>query len=400
MFVVKNFYKVPELVNLTQQLVRIPSHKNVPTREKEVAEFIYNFCEDHGIEVEFQHITEDRKNVIAYIRGKGTGNSLMLNGHIDTVTADNMKIPPLAAEVRDGYIWGRGTVDMKGAVACILMTMVAIKRAGIVPDGDIIFTGVIGEEGKSEGTEHIVKSGLKATAAIVAEPSNYKYAVGHRGLEWFDVFVKGKGAHSGRPERGINAIDKAMTFIHRVKEELYPKLKERQNEFMGESVMNFGTIEGGTEQSTVADCVLIRIDRRYILGETVESVMQEYQEIIDVLKEEDPEFDAEIRRTPDSVLDLNHPPMITSMNEPIVNVVRKSIKEVIKKEPQIKTGYGWTDAALLTNYLEIPAVVVGPGDISEAHTQDEKIHINDLVNNVEIYARIIDKFCIEDRIIE
>ncbi|SET10240.1 succinyl-diaminopimelate desuccinylase [Natronincola peptidivorans] len=324
----------------------------------------------------------------------------MFNGHLDTVPPDNMKIPPLAAEVKDGYIWGRGTVDMKGAVACILMSMLALKRAKIVPDGDIIFTGVIGEEGKSEGTEHIVKLDLKTDAAIVAEPTNYEYVVGHRGLEWFDIFVKGRAAHSGTPERGVNAIEKAMVFMQKVKEVLYPKLKERHNEFMGESLMNFGTIQGGTGQSTVADCCIIRIDRRYVPGETVETVMQEYQDIIDLLKKEDPTFDAKIRRTPESVLRLNHPPLITSMNEPIVSVVRESLKEVIKKEPHLTTGFGWTDAALLSTYLKIPTVVVGPGDLSLAHTEAERIAIEDLVNTVEIYSRIIDKFCIKDRIIE
>lgn len=111
-------------------------------------------------------------------------------------------------------------------------------------------------------------------------------------------------------------------------------------------------------------------------------------------------FEVTIRQTPEAVLKLNHPPLITSMNEPIVSVVRESIKEVIKKEPKIETGMGWTDAALLSNYLKIPTVVIGPGDLALAHTEEERILIEDLVNTVDIYSRIIDKFCIKDKIIE
>lgn len=396
MFNVKDYYNVGELINLTQELIRIPSHKDIPTQEKGVAEFIYMYCKENNIEVEVQDVVDDRKNVIAYIRGDGTGKSLMFNGHLDTVTHYDMIIDPFKAEIKDGYIWGRGAVDMKGALASVLMTMVAMKRADYTPGGDIIFTGVIGEEGKSEGTEHIVKSDLRADAAIVCEPSNYEYAVGHRGLEWFDIIIKGKASHSGTPEKGINAIEKAMNFIQKVKEVLYPKLKERCNEYMGESLMNFGTIQGGTGQSTVADSVILRIDRRYVPGETVESVMEDYQEIIDLLKIEDPTFNAEVRRTPESVLELNHPPLITSMNEPIVFAVRESIKEVINHEPKLTRGIGWTDAALLKAYAEIPTIVFGPGDLALAHTEDERIEIDDLVNAVDIYSRVIDKFCNRD----
>lgn len=393
MFNVNDYYDVEELVKLTQDLIRIPSHKDISTQEKEVGDYIYNFCRENDIEVELQNVVDERNNVIAYIKGNGTGRSIMLNGHLDTVTPYDMIIDPFAAEIKDGCIWGRGAVDMKGALASILMTMVAMKRANYVPGGYVIFTGVIGEEGKSEGTEDLIRSNLRTDGAIVAEPSNYEYAIGHRGLEWFDIIIRGKATHSGTPEKGVNAIEKAMDFIHRVKTELYPKLKERSDLFAGESVMNFGTIQGGTGQSTVADSVILRIDRRYVPGETVDSVISEYQEIMDSLEKEDPTFKAEIRVTPESELKLNHPPLITSRNEPIVYAVRAAIKEVIKKEPHITRGIGWTDAALLTTYCKIPTVVFGPGDLALAHTEDERIPINDLVNAVDIYSKIIDKFC-------
>ncbi len=393
MFAANNYYDVEELIKLTQDLIRIPSHKDIPTQEKEVGDFIYNFCKENDIEVELQNVVDERNNVIAYIQGTGDGRSIMFNGHLDTVTPYDMIIDPFGAEIKDGYIWGRGSVDMKGALASILMTMVAMKRANYVPGGYVVFAGVIGEEGKSEGTEHLINSNLRTDGAIAAEPSNYEYAVGHRGLEWFDITIKGKSTHSGTPEKGVNAIEKAMDFIHEVKTKLYPKLKERSDLYAGESVMNFGTIHGGTGQSTVADNVILRIDRRYVAGETVESVMAEYQEIIDSLKKEDPDFKAEIRVTPESELKLNHPPLVTSKDEPIVYAVRSAVKEVINMEPNITRGIGWTDAALLTTYCKIPTVVFGPGDLALAHTEDERISIEDLVNAVDIYGRIIDKFC-------
>ena len=388
----QEYYEKKELIELTRELIKIPSHKDVLHQEKEIAAYINEFFNQHHIDSVLHPVVDERSNVIARIMGNGTGRSLMYNGHTDTVLPYNMTIEPFAAEIRDGCIWGRGAVDMKGSLAAFMMAMIVIKRSDFVPGGDVIFTGVIGEEGKSEGTEYIIKSDIRADAAIVGEPSDYEYAVGHRGLEWFDVIFRGKSSHSGRPDKGINAIEMAMTFIQRVKQDLYPILKEKYDEYAGESVMNYGTIIGGTEQSTVADQCMIRLDRRYIPGETRESVMEEYQNIIDVITEEEPAFSAEIRVTPESLLELYHPPLITSVNEPIVTAVRESIKDVILEEPSITRGIGWSDAGLLKTYADIPTVVFGPGDLSLAHTEEEHIDIDDLVNFVEIYTRLIQRF--------
>jgi acetylornithine deacetylase/succinyl-diaminopimelate desuccinylase family protein len=388
----KQFFTEQELIELTQALIRIPSHKNAPGQERDIAVFMNDFFQKHHIQSVLQPVVGERCNVIARVLGNGTGRSLMFNGHTDTVLPFQMTVDPFAATLKDGNIYGRGAVDMKGALACFMMTMVAMSRSGFVPGGDVIFTGVIGEEGKSEGTEYIVKSDIRADAAIVGEPSDYEYAISHRGLEWFDVTIRGKASHSGRPDKGVNAIEHAMTFIQRVKQDLYPILKEKYDEYSGESVMNFGTITGGTEQSTVADICVIRLDRRYIPGETKESVMSEYQSIIDQLKAEDPRFDAEIQVTPESLLELYHPPLITSVNEPIVSAVRESIKDVIQREPTITRGIGWSDAALLRVYANIPTVVFGPGDLSLAHTENEHISVEDLVNGTDIYCRLVQKF--------
>ena len=321
----KDYFTEEELVLLTQSLIRIPSHKDTPGQERDIAHFINEYLQEHMIESVLHPVVGERSNVIARIMGNGTGRSLMLNGHMDTVLPYNMTVDPFAANIIDGKIYGRGAVDMKGALACFIMTLIIMRRSGFVPGGDVIFTGVIGEEGKSEGTEYIIKSDIRAEAAIVGEPSNYEYAVGHRGLEWFDVIIRGKASHSGRPDQGINAIEHAMTFIQRVKQDLYPKLKEKYDEYSGESVMNFGTITGGTEQSTVADRCIIRLNRRYIPGETKESVMNEYQEIIDQLHKEDPSFDAEIRVTPESLLVVYHPSLLTSFPHLIYLYVRSSM---------------------------------------------------------------------------
>lgn len=408
-----DYFQRQELIDLTKDLLRIPSHAGVETQEKEVAAYILEFFRKHGIQAHLQHVEKERSNVIAFIKGKKSpdGKSLMLNGHIDTEKPDDMNEDLFGAEmsssnmfggeVRQGYIWGRGAVDMKGPVAAMMMTLVVLKRVEQELDGDIVFSGVVGEETRSKGMESLVACAkclgdhdIVLDGAVVGEPTDFQYVASHRGLVWLDIKFKGKGAHSGKPQQGVNAIEKAVAFLNRVKEELYPKLKERRHDFMGTSVMNIGTIKGGTGQSTVAEEALVRLDRRYVEGETLESVIQEYQDIADEMKKEDPSLNIEISRTPESVSVLPHPPLHTEMDESIVLAVKKAIERVIGHEPEVHTEYGWTDGALISKYMKIPTVVFGPGDIALAHTAEEKIDIDDLVKSVEVYTHIADEFCV------
>ncbi len=389
----KLYFAEEEVLTLTQNLVRIPSHKDIINREKEVAEYIYEYCLENGLEADLVKVDGERKNVYAYLRGKSTGKSLLFNGHTDTIPPYNMTIEPFSGEISDGFLWGRGGSDMKGAIASMLTAMINIKKSRIELSGDIIFTGVIGEEEKSEGTEALIESGIKADGAIVGEPTNYDYAIGHRGLEWLEFKIKGKAAHGGAPKEGINAISKAAKLINAIEEEIFPKLNIRFNEYMGPSVMNFGKIEGGTQPSTVADYCSIKIDRRYIPGESVASVIKEYQDIINRLKAEDPEFEVEIFRIPDNMLTLDHLYHFTKPDEYIVQVVKNSLIKQLNKEPEITIKHGWTDAALLSNYANIPTVILGPGSISYAHTKDEKVPVKDLIDYVNIYSNIAIEFC-------
>lgn len=382
-----------EAVILTQELVRIPSHKDVENRESNVAEFIYNYCKEKGLEVEFQEVEGLRRNVIARLRGNGTGKTLMLSGHIDTVPPYEMTINPFGAEIVDGYVLGRGTNDMKGAVACMITAMANIKKKGKILGGDIILAAVVGEEEKSDGTAYVVKSGITADGAIEGEPSDYGYSLGHRGLEWIEIKIIGKRAHGCTPELGINAISKASKFIQKIETELMPKLKERKNEWMGPDIMNFGYIHGGTAPSFVADQCVIQFDRRYTPGEDSASVVKEYQDIIDELKAEDPEFQAEVIRMESNLMDdFDHAPLIAEPDSQIAKTVYNVLKEFNQKEPEVVVR-GWTDAGLLSTYGKIPTVVTGPGNVKWSHAKDERIPVIDLVNYVEIYTRIAEEFC-------
>jgi len=389
-----NYYTEEEVVELTRKLIAVPSHKDVEGREAAVGEVIFDHLSRLGFEAEKVSVSGGRCNVCARLRGTDSGPTLLLNGHMDTVPPYDMVIDPYAGEIRDGFLWGRGTTDMKGALACMMTAMAAIKRSGMRLKGDILFTAVVGEEGESDGTEAFIVNGGTADAAIVGEPSEYGYSFAHRGLETLEIKVYGTTMHGSQALRGVNAIKMASRLIERIEKELFPRIIARENEYMGPALMNYGKIFGGDQICTVAGECTIQLDRRYLPGETAASVIKEYQEIIDELHAEDPNFRAEISRMPNSNMKyLAHAPLWTDPEEKIVKTVDGVLRERLGREPSTGGWRGWTDAGMLSTFAHIPTVVFGPGSLADAHTKDEHVSIAELYDFVSFYAETAARFC-------
>lgn len=390
----ENQVSTDELVELLRKMISIPSHWDVPNQEVDIVNFLSDFLKKEGIEYKLQNIDKIRSNIIAKLDGTGEGKSLTLNGHLDTVPPYNMTVDPFAANIIGDKIFGRGAVDMKGPIACMIMTLIAFKRAGIKLKGDLIFAGVLAEETNSDGCEALIHSGYRTDGAIVGEPSNNEYAIAHRGLEWLEIEIIGKRAHGGIPEAGVNAIVNAAKFVLRVQEKVVPRLKNLYHPHMGPSVMNFGCINGGTQPSTVADRCIIQLDRRYIPSESLSDVINEYEDILKELSEENADFKYKLRRMPSSIMKIyEHVPMETSPDHPLVHAVVNSLKRINGVPSKMTTRRGWTDAAILNYYGKIPTVVYGPGDISRSHTADEYITIKELIDGFRTYCLIAMEFC-------
>lgn len=389
------FYTDEEAISLLQQLIRIPSHKDVEGRETAVGDFIYDYCVKLGLECKKVPVDGTRNNIYVWLRGNGGGPTLLLNGHMDTVPPYNMTIEPYSAEVKDGQIWGRGGNDMKGALASMITAMAAIKRSGMKLRGDVLFTAVIGEEEESDGTEDFVLRGDTADGAIVGEPSGFEYALGHRGLEWIEILVHGKTVHGGQAHLGINAIGKAARMITRIDEELQPKINARYNEYMGPAIMNWGKIIGGDQVSTVAGECRVQFDRRYVPGEDVESVMAEYQQLLDQMHSEDPKFSAELSLMPNGQMrHLFHVPLIPQPDSRIAVTIKSVLSEFLGgQEPPINRTRGWSDAGVLSTYGKIPTVVFGPGVLANSHTKDEHVPVEQVTGFVKLYANVCAEFC-------
>ena len=388
----KRAVKRAELEKLVKDLVRIPSHHEVPTMEKEVAQFLHEFLEGEGIESRLRTVEKNRPNVIAVIKGSGDGKSLLLNGHTDTVPPYDMDIPPFTPKVEKGRLYGRGSLDMKGGLGSMVMTLVALHRAKVKLDGDLYLTAVVGEEFNSDGTEDIVLHGPRADMAIVGEPTDLEIQPSHRGLEWLDVHFRGKAAHGGQADRGVNAITMAARFVRAVEEDLKPRLAARKSRHTLPPTINLGVITGGQQPSSVADHCMIKLDRRWIPEEKLQQVFEEMYDIFDGLKKEDPRFRAELKRDPANMRTMTHGPNVVSTSHPIVKSLERSVRTVLNRPAKVTSFWGWTDAALMTNFAKMPTVVFGPGG-SGAHARVEYVLVDDLVKCTHIYSQVALDIC-------
>lgn len=390
----KNVVNKEEIINFISDLVKIPSYNQIKGQETEVAKYIHNTFINEGIDSKLTHVADGRCNVIAKIEGRGNGKTLLLTGHMDTVPPYDME-NPFKVRREDNKLIGRGVVDMKGPLACMIYSMIAIKRADVKLNGDIIFAGVIDEEEKSLGTIDLIEKGIKADAAIVGEPTNLDICVTHRGLEWFEFHFHGKTVHGGKQSEGINAILKSSNFIQKIEEELVPKIKEEIHPIIGSSSMNYGNIKGGTQPSTVAGECILKIDRRWVPGIKYEDIVKEYQNIINELENEDEEFKCTLKVMDESVMKEGyvHEAMEIDINHSIINIVKNKTKEIHNKTPNITYFPAWSDGGLLSSYGKIPTIVFAPGKLETAHSKNEQLEIDQILPATLIYSMIAIEFC-------
>lgn len=381
-----------DAVQLTKEMVEIKSYSFMENQEEEISKYILDFFTENGITSYRTEIVPGRYNTFAILKGEDSENnpSLLLTGHMDTVPAYDFKEAFTAREDAD-YLYGRGSCDMKGALAAMMRAMVNIKESGTKLKGDLIFCGVADEEEAGIGTESLIKTGPEATYAVIGEPTKLEIALGHKGLEWIEISFKGKKVHGGAQKDGVNAIMMAGRFLHKLETEYLPKLEKRTHPVLGTATLNIGTITGGDQPSTVADKCSIRLDRRCLTDETIAQVYEELQAICDELHEEDPKFEAEIRDVFNGET-MPHIPFCTDENSPLV----KAAENALGREgmtPVLTCFPAWSDAGFMNALTKSECIVLGPGDLSIAHSIHEKISKRQLLSAVSVYEEMAREIC-------
>jgi acetylornithine deacetylase len=344
--------------------------------EGAIALFVADWARAAGLEVELDEAAPGRPNVIATARGTGGGRTLLLNAHTDTVGHGGMT-NPVAPVVREGRLYGRGAYDMKGGLAAALVA--AAKASERRLRGDIVITAVVDEEVASLGTQSALER-VRADAAIVAEPTQMRVCVAHKGFVAFEIETRGRAAHGSRPDLGVDAIAK-MGHVLVGLDALDQSLRERPTHpLLGSGSLHGGVIAGGAEFSTYPDRCLLQAERRTVPGESLDQVEAELRDLLDRLARADPQFEGN-RRTVAA-----RRPFEVGQGEEIVRLVgvHAGADEVVGE------SY-WTDAALIAE-LGVPTAVFGPGG-EGAHADVEWVSIADVERCAAVFLSVAAEFC-------
>jgi acetylornithine deacetylase len=320
--------------------------------EAEIAAYVAGWLRGKGLEVDVVEPEPGRPSVVAMARGTGGGRSLMLNAHMDTVGVDGMD-KPFEPEVRDGRLYGRGSYDMKGALAACMLATARVAGDGLA--GDVIFTGVADEEHASIGVQAVLER-YTADAAIVTEPTALRVCVAHKGFVWAEIETRGRAAHGSRPAEGDDAIAKMGPVLTGLADLQRDLEASPGHPLLGPGSVHASLIEGGQEMSSYPARCVLGLERRTVPGETADDVRRECERMIEGI-------DIELR------MGLVREPFDVDREADVVKAVEQAAEAVTGKRPEVYGDTPWMDAAF-TQAAGIPTVVFGPGG-GGAHAVEE-----------------------------
>lgn len=375
-----------ELVEYCREMVRIKS-VNPPGDEMAMAEYVANVLKSIGLEVKLLKHSSSRASVLAILRGSGQAPALLYSAHLDTVPlgAEQWIHEPFAAETLDGKIWGRGSADMKGGLAALLVMAKIMANSGLSIKGDLIFAITAGEEVDSLGAKSVASyPGLgPVQAIIVPEPSYNDIYIAEKGALWLEISTYGKTAHGSMPALGKNAV---MMMVELIKGLEKISIPFESHAMLGGFSMSINTISGGIKTNVVPDRCVVSIDMRTVPGQDHHDIMARFQGLIKDLGKHDPDFKASIEITND------RPPIETSPKEPVVKMMVDIVADITGEIPIPKGVNYYTDAATLAPAFKAPMIICGPGHPGLAHQPNEYVEIEKLVQAAKIYTAATHQF--------
>lgn len=331
--------------------------------EGELGLRIHGHLQDLGIDTELHEVDARRYNVIATL-GRDLSCSLMIHAHTDTVGVHDLE-KPFAARIAHGVMYGRGTADIKGGVAAMLLAAGVLKQVpGLA--AKIILAFVVDEETNARGTHDLLARGIRADAAIALEPSNLHVCVEHAGCLRFQVTTRGRGAHGCRPWAGVNAVDLMNELIADIRQ--LPLLNQNGRLHNMRPAMNMGYILGGVTPWVVPYRCEAGILFHFFAEHRCEYVITQLQEVIDAFVG---------RRDTEVTLEVMHGSngFALAADTPLVQQMQHNVARVTGTSRPLAYMPTESDGEVLHNKGGIPTVLFGPGDIDHAHSYREQVEI-------------------------
>ena len=346
-----------------------------------------------------------RPQLVARLRGAGGGPSLLLNGHVDAVATGPPELwtsGPFRPEVRDGKLYGRGSCDMKGGLTTLAFALEALRRAGVRLRGDVVFCSNTDEESSGVGGWAAVRHGVRADAGICAEPTGFDAYAGCRGTATGVLTVPGRAGHVEMPQPhwraggAVNAIEKALPLLEsmsRLRDEWRTRPDQR-HALLSPGSVTPTIIRAGEWSVTYPESCVITCDLDYLpvsvdVAGTGRPAQREVEAWVGAVAAADPwlaEHPPSWRWVDDC------PPAEVPADHAIVSGALAAAAD-LGRQGRISGLDSWHDAATYTLLGGTPTISFGPGLLLTAHSVDEHVPVDDLVDHAAAVALVLMRWC-------
>ncbi|MDQ0564440.1 succinyl-diaminopimelate desuccinylase [Rhizobium mesoamericanum] len=359
-------------IRFLQRVVAIDSC-DPPGSEIEIAMLVHTELLALGIEAELDEFLPRRANVLGRIRGTGEKPALVLSSHMDTVPVGTVpwRRPPFSGEIAQGRLYGRGSTDMKSALAAMIAAAGKLAGKSQTLKGDLILAFTAGESANLLGARRFAEQGLKDEigAFLCGEPTDLDIIIVEKAALWLRATATGRLGHvSGEP--GVNAIDAIHSFLTR----LYSlELDCPTHPLLDGPTIRVGRIEGGSAVNLTPDRCAADIDIRLPPGVDHFAVVTHVENIAPK--------DVAI-----SILDFK--PAVESTDESFIKLCSDVCARHRMRKPEIKGVAYYSDGTILLEGLSVPFAIIGPGDLGLSGQPDESVSIENVLKAVEIYQDV------------
>jgi succinyl-diaminopimelate desuccinylase len=373
------------VVELTQALVQQET-VNPPGNEEPAMRLLGDHLEAHGASVSYQRVADSRVNLVArcgQVDGKST---LVLSGHMDVVPpgAARWTHPPFTAEIENGQMFGRGTVDMKGGVAAMATAFLGLSTEHL--EGTLVLAISAGEENGMVGARLMADSTIlgRPDGVVVGEPTGLDVFIAEKGVLWLRVTARGRTAHGSMPALGLNAV----TFLsHAVTQLSIDQFEFEKSPLLGSPSLSPNMFNGGSANNVVPDHAELILDIRTVPGQSSRAVIDRLGPFLTQVRDVSGiECGWEIETLQDV------PAVESDAGSRLEKCAVSAVRDITGREPPVGgVSYG-TDGAILASAAGADLVILGPGDPAQAHQPDEHISIDELVTAVDVYANLVRGF--------
>jgi acetylornithine deacetylase ArgE len=370
---------------LLQDLVRIPSVNPMGRAvtgdqfyEHRVTDYLERFFRDLGVPYERRPVAPLRDNIVARYESRGARQTILLEVHQDTVPVDGMVIDPFGGEIRDGKLYGRGSCDVKGGMTAMLTAFARLVKERPAAAANVLLACTVDEEHTFYGVQQLMKDGLRADFAVVAEPTRLRIVDAHKGVVRWKVRTEGRACHSSRPDQGVNAVYRMGHVLPVIEQYADHLMRTPAHPRLGPPTLSVGRIDGGVSVNTVPDGCVIELDRRLLPGEDPQAAWRDFRDHLSA--------NSAVPVVCEPVW-MACPALDSSLAAEVRERLGNAIDSVEGRHEVMAVPFG-TDASSIAE-AGIPAVVFGPGDIAEAHTKDEWVELDQIDRAAEILYRFL-----------